>query len=210
MKKLIVFTLALVVVANLLASCKKKPVQFDDIDFSAVSAESFQVTDEETDYVLLDVADYGQILIRLYPDVAPETVKNFKKLVSEKFYDGLIFHRVIKNFMIQGGDPNGDGTGGSPDTIKGEFSKNGVENNLKHLRGVVSMARRSNDMNSASSQFFICHQAYTAGNGEYAAFGYVVYGMDTVDKIASVRTNSSDKPTTDVVITSARFAEVSK
>ena len=94
MKKLIVFTLALVVVANLLASCKKKPVQFDDIDFSAVSADSFQVTDEETDYVLLDVADYGQILIRLYPDVAPGTVKNFKKLVSEKFYDGLSFHRV--------------------------------------------------------------------------------------------------------------------
>ena len=195
MKKLIVFTLALVVVANLLASCKKKPVQFDDIDFSAVSADSFQVTDEETDYVLLDVADYGQILIRLYPDVAPETVKNFKKLVSEKFYDGLTFHRVIKNFMIQGGDPNGDGTGGSPDTIKGEFSKNGVENNLKHLRGVVSMARRSNDMNSASSQFFIClDDSCKALDGYYAAFGRVVDGMDVVDRIASVPTDSGDYP----------------
>ena len=172
-------------------------------NFDAVS-----LSDTATDYVLLDVANYGKILVRLFPDVAPETVQNFKALVSEGFYDGLIFHRVIENFMIQGGDPKGDGTGGSPKNIKGEFKNNGFENNLKHLRGVVSMARRGDDMNSASSQFFICHQNFASGNGDYAAFGYVVYGMETVDKIARVKTNSGDKPQTDVVITSTKFANV--
>lgn len=183
--------------------------KYSEMDFSEIAyIDRVSVVNEPTDYVLFDVADYGKILIRLYPDVAPETVANFKMLVSQNFYDGLIFHRVIQNFMIQGGDPSGDGTGGSPDTIKGEFSNNGFENNLKHVRGVVSMARLGNDMDSASSQFFICHQNTASLNGDYAAFGFVVYGMNTVDKIAKVQTNSNDKPLQNVVITSARFVSV--
>ena len=154
----------------------------------------------ENPLVLIDVKDKGKIVVELYPDVAPITVKNFKKLVSQGFYDGLIFHRVIEGFVIQGGDPEGTGMGGSADTIKGEFSANGVENNLKHQRGVISMARNSISMDSASSQFFIMHQDAPSLDGQYAAFGKVVYGMDVVDEIASVQTNSNDKPTEDVVM----------
>ena len=145
----------------------------------------------------------------LYPDVAPITVDNFVKLCTEKFYDGIIFHRVIEGFMIQGGDPDGDGSGGSKDTIKGEFNSNGFANNLIHKRGVVSMAR-TNDPDSASSQFFIVHKDYPSLNGKYASFGYVVYGMDVVDDIAEMRTNSNDRPVLDVVMTSVRFAKVAK
>ena len=153
----------------------------------------------ENPLVLIDVKGKGKIVVELYPDVAPITVKNFKKLVSQGFYDGLIFHRVIEGFVIQGGDPEGTGMGGSADTIKGEFSANGVKNDLKHQRGVISMAR-SNAMDSASSQFFIMHQDAPSLDGQYAAFGKVVYGMDVVDEIASVQTNSNDKPTEDVVM----------
>lgn len=124
----------------------------------------------------------GTIKAELYPDVAPITVANFQKLVGEGFYDGLTFHRIIEGFMIQGGDPKGNGTGGSPDKIKGEFLANGVENNLKHERGVLSMAR-SNAMDSASSQFFIMQEAATHLDGLYAAFGKVTEGMEVVDKI---------------------------
>ena len=154
----------------------------------------------ENPLVLIDVKGKGKIVVELYPDVAPITVKNFKKLVSQGFYDGLIFHRVIEGFVIQGGDPEGTGMGGSADTIKGEFSANGVKNDLKHQRGVISMARNSISMDSASSQFFIMHQDAPSLDGQYAAFGKVVYGMDVVDEIASVQTNSNDKPTEDVVM----------
>ena len=210
MKRIICLTLAILMLAISLASCdKNKTPTFEDIDLSTIdSLDNVSVTDKETDYVLITVQNYGQILVRLFPDVAPETVANFKKLVSENFYDGLIFHRVIKNFMIQGGDPEGTGAGGSPDNIKGEFANNGFENNLKHVRGVVSMARRGNDMNSASSQFFICQKDYARGDGDYAAFGFAAYGMDVVDKIANVRTNASDKPYVRVTIESIEFAEV--
>lgn len=208
MKKLLCLIIAILTVAFAATSCTSSAVEFGDIDFSVVTDMSkVTTTDKKTDYVLLDVADYGQILIRLYPDVAPKTVKNFKKLVADGFYDGLIFHRVIEDFVIQGGDPKGDGTGGSSKTIKGEFNENGVRNNLRHIRGVVSMAR-SNKMDSASSQFFICHADANNLNGKYASFGFVVSGMDVVDKIAAVDTSSSDKPYTDVVITSAKFANV--
>ena len=173
--------------------------KYDDIS-------NFEYCEEQTDYVMIDVTGYGKILVRLYPDVAPATVENFKSLVSEGFYDGLIFHRVIENFMIQGGDPLGTGTGGSDKNIVGEFESNGFENNLPHVAGVVSMAR-ANDPNSASSQFFICHKTSEHLDGEYAAFGYVVYGQNVVNKIAKVSTNSSDKPLTDVVITSIRFVK---
>lgn len=162
--------------------------------------------------VLIDVKDYGKITVELYPDVAPVTVRNFKKLVNEGFYDGLIFHRVIEDFMIQGGCPVGDGTGGQTDAkgnrinIKGEFSANNFKNTLNHTRGVISMAR-SDDPNSASSQFFICHQSAAHLNGKYASFGKVTSGMEVVDAIAAVPTNENDKPLTDVVITSITFAE---
>jgi len=187
--------------------CDKKAPAHEELDFTPVSLEQVKETDKETDYVVIDVKDYGKIVIRLYPDVAPESVKNFKKLVSQKFYDGIIFHRVIENFMIQGGDPDGDGSGGSPQTIKGEFESNGFENNLRHVRGVVSMAR-TNVKDSASSQFFICHQGASHLDGDYAAFGYVVCGMDVVDAIAKVATNANDKPRTDVVMSTVRFAEI--
>ena len=130
----------------------------------------------------IKVKDYGTIEVELDGDTAPITVANFIKLVNEKFYDGLTFHRIMSGFMIQGGDPLGNGTGGSDETIKGEFSSNGVENNISHKRGVISLAR-SSEPDSASSQFFIMHQDSTYLDGEYAAFGKVTKGMKVVDKI---------------------------
>lgn len=141
--------------------------------------------------VLITVKDYGNIKLELNADTAPITVTNFVNLVNQKFYDGLTFHRIIKDFMIQGGDPNHNGTGGSDKTIKGEFSENGITNNLSHKRGVISMAR-SNEMNSASSQFFIVHEDSTFLDGKYAAFGVVTEGMDVVDKIANSVTPIDD------------------
>ena len=129
----------------------------------------------------------GTITAELYPEVAPNTVKNFISLAGKGYYDGLIFHRVIKGFMIQGGCPNGNGMGGPGYSIKGEFSQNGFQNDLKHTAGVLSMAR-SMMPNSAGSQFFIMHKAAPHLDGEYAAFGKVIEGMDVVDKIASVKT----------------------
>jgi peptidyl-prolyl cis-trans isomerase B (cyclophilin B) len=143
--------------------------------------------------VIITMEDGSQIKLELDREAAPITVANFEKLVSEGFYDGLIFHRVISGFMIQGGDPTGTGMGGSNETIKGEFKANGIENNLSHKRGVISMAR-SSKYDSASSQFFICHADATFLDGSYAAFGRVVEGMETVDKIASVKTDAKDRP----------------
>ena len=139
-------------------------------------------------------------VIETAPQYAPETVKNFLTLVESGFYDGLTFHRIIAGFMAQGGDPKGNGTGGSGKTIKGEFADNGfAQNTLSHTRGVVSMAR-SNQPNSASSQFFICYEDVTYLDGQYAAFGKVVEGMETVDEFLKTPTNSSDKPTTPIVM----------
>ena len=135
-----------------------------------------------TNHIESEVRDYGTIKAELYGNIAPITVENFVKLVREGFYDGLTFHRIISGFMIQGGDPNGNGTGGSSQTIKGEFSANGVENPLKHTRGVLSMARSSLP-DSASSQFFIMHQDAPHLDGQYASFGKVTEGMDIVDAI---------------------------
>ncbi len=143
--------------------------------------------------VEIEMENGKKIRLELCPEYAPLTCENFLNLVREGFYDGLIFHRVIAGFMIQGGDPLGTGYGGSKKTIKGEFRSNGVNNPLSHERGVISMAR-SSDPNSASSQFFICHADATFLDGQYAAFGRVTEGMDVVDEIASVRTNFSDKP----------------
>ena len=135
--------------------------------------------------VEINVKDYGVIKLDLDANTAPITVTNFVNLVNDKFYDGLTFHRIMENFMIQGGDPDHNGTGGSSKTIKGEFSSNGVKNDISHTRGTISMARSSGDNNSASSQFFIVHQDSTFLDGNYAAFGHVTEGMEVVDKIAT-------------------------
>ncbi|MBQ3182724.1 MAG: peptidylprolyl isomerase [Clostridia bacterium] len=143
--------------------------------------------------VKIEMMDGGVITLELDAKAAPITVANFEKLVKEGFYDGLIFHRVIAGFMIQGGDPTGTGMGGSEETIKGEFAINGVNNPIRHERGVISMAR-TQIPDSASSQFFICHADAFFLDGQYAAFGKVVDGIEVVDKIASVDTDYMDKP----------------
>ncbi len=147
----------------------------------------------------------GEIKLELYPDVAPITVQNFVDLVSQKFYDGLIFHRVISGFMIQGGDPTGTGMGGPGHRIKGEFALNGVRNPLSHTRGVISMAR-SQDPNSAGSQFFIMHADGKFLDGQYAAFGKVTEGIEVIDRIAETRTNASDRPLEEQKIKTIRLA----
>ena len=143
--------------------------------------------------IIIELENGKEIEIELYPDIAPISCENFEKLVTEKFYDGLTFHRVIPGFMIQGGCPEGTGTGGPGWKIKGEFLANGVPNNLKHTRGVLSMARAM-DPNSAGSQFFIMHEDSPHLDGQYAAFGKVVSGMDAVDEIANTDTDWHDKP----------------
>ena len=148
----------------------------------------------------------GIIDIELYEDKAPITAANFKELVSNGFYDGLIFHRVIAGFMIQGGDPTGTGCGGSGKNIKGEFSANGFNNPISHERGVISMARSQN-FNSASSQFFIMHADGKFLDGQYAAFGKVISGMETVDEIAGIKTDYSDRPVIDMRIKKATLIE---
>lgn len=145
--------------------------------------------------------DFGSVEAELYPHIAPNTVNNFIYLANSNFYNGLTFHRIIKNFMIQGGDPNGTGTGGPGYTIKGEFTKNKFRNNLSHTEGVLSMARSQNK-NSAGSQFFIVTKSNPHLNGNYATFGKVISGMDIVYNIENVKTGSMDKPVKDVVIES--------
>ncbi|MBO4954065.1 MAG: peptidylprolyl isomerase [Clostridia bacterium] len=147
-----------------------------------------------------------QIKFKLYPDKAPITVENFIKLANEGFYNGLIFQRVIEGFMIQGGCPNGTGTGGPGYSIKGEFAANGVENNIKHTRGVVSMARAM-DPNSAGSQFFIMHQDAPHLDGQYAAFDMVFEGLETVDEIATTPTGMMDRPIQEQKIKTVTIAE---
>lgn len=160
----------------------------------------------ETIKIVITMENGDQIEANLYPTIAPKTVENFVKLVNEKFYDGLIFHRVIPGFMIQGGDPLGNGMGGSKEQIYGEFKQNGFINNLKHTRGVLSMARAMNP-NSASSQFFIMHADAPHLDGSYAAFGMVTKGIEVVDKIASEKTDFRDKPKKDQRMKSIRVVE---
>ena len=149
--------------------------------------------------VTIQMKDGGVMKAELYPDIAPITVQNFIDLASKGFYNGLIFHRVISGFMIQGGDPEGIGIGGPGYCIKGEFAANGFKNDLKHTRGVLSMAR-AGDPNSAGSQFFIMHEDAPFLDGQYAAFGKLIEGIEEVDKIASVKTDYHDKPLEDQVI----------
>ncbi len=156
--------------------------------------------------VRIEMENGGIIELELYPETAPITVANFEKLVRQGFYDGLIFHRVISGFMIQGGDPEGTGMGGSDENIKGEFLANGVKNDLSHTRGVISMARASNP-NSASSQFFIMHADGTFLDGQYAAFGKVTKGIEVVDQIAETPTDRRDRPIMEQRIKTIRLIE---
>lgn len=149
--------------------------------------------------IKIEVKGFGTIMVELDKEAAPKTVENFEKLVSEGFYDGLTFHRIIKGFMIQGGDPLGNGTGDSKVKIPGEFKSNGWDNPISHERGVISMARAQNP-NSASCQFFIVHEDSKFLDGDYAAFGHVTEGMEVVDAIASVDTYPNDMPSKKVVI----------
>lgn len=196
-------------------SCSKGKPVIDAVD------PNYRATETVTDFVRMtvqytdgnDVFRQGEIIVQLYADIAPITVANFQKLVGEGFYNGLTFHRVVSGFMIQGGDPNGDGSGGST-PIKGEFSENGVTNNLSHKRGVISMARLGHDMDSASSQFFIVHQDNPDSlDGKYAGFGEVVSGMATVDGIAGTevykKTGAYEKstPVNPITILKAEFVE---
>ena len=171
--KKIIAILSAAILTLTFCSCSKRQSEFDSDTGSGYG----------THHAVITVKDYGDIKLVLDGDTAPITVKNFVELAKSGFYDGLTFHRIIKGFMIQGGDPKGNGTGGSDKTIRGEFSKNGVENNISHKRGVISMARLQ-DNNSASSQFFIMHEDGDYLDGSYAAFGHVTEGMDVVDKIA--------------------------
>ena len=166
-----------------------KNVSSAAVSSPAADADSNVASDNEDSdllsgkhHVKIKVKDYGTISVELDADVAPITVTNFVDLAKDGFYDGLTFHRIISGFMIQGGDPLGNGTGGSDKTIKGEFSENGVENSISHVRGTISMAR-SQDYDSASSQFFIMHKDNPGLDGQYAAFGTVTKGMEVVDKI---------------------------
>ena len=191
MKKKFSFLLVLAVLVMVLSACggsKSDTTSETKAPKATETAEATKKPESKTTdtkgkhHAKIKVKDYGTIEVELDGDTAPITVANFVKLVNEKFYDGLTFHRIMSGFMIQGGDPLGNGTGGSDETIKGEFSSNGVENNISHKRGVISMAR-SSEPDSASSQFFIMHQDADYLDGQYAAFGKVTKGMSVVDKI---------------------------
>ncbi len=211
MKKILISLLSLCLCLSAVLSfggCKsenetKNPTQSSE---DTASYDAFAVTDTQTNYVKMTVKGFGDMILELYPETAPTSVANFQKLVGEKFYDGLTFHRIVSGFMIQGGAPT---NGQSPATIKGEFLENGFANNLSHTRGVLSMAR-SSAPNSASSQFFIMHKTNTSLDGRYAAFGKLIAGYAVLDQIASVKTeyNSSGEnssPVDTIVIQSVVF-----
>jgi peptidyl-prolyl cis-trans isomerase B (cyclophilin B) len=198
-------------VGIMLVSCQNKELpEHQDTQQGTLQNISFNEASEQTNFVKIEMMDGGIMIAELYPETAPITVANFKMLVSKEFYNGLVFHRVIQDFVIQTGDPTGLGTGGSKDKIKGEFGINGFANNLSHEKGVLSMAR-TNDPNSASSQFFICHGDCRGSlDGKYAAFGKLIAGFDVLDKIASTKTNASDRPIEEQQISSIKFVNVTK
>nr|WP_317427780.1 peptidylprolyl isomerase [uncultured Blautia sp.] len=188
MRKIIGMFAAGMLSLSLLAGCGS--TKEEDTKEQKPQTEKQETADTETKEKIMaeiKVKDYGTITVALEPEYAPITVENFVKLAKDGFYDGLTFHRIMEGFMMQGGDPNGDGTGGAEETIKGEFSENGVDNPLSHTRGAISMAR-SQMPDSASSQFFIVHEDSPHLDGQYAAFGYVTEGMDVVDKICTETT----------------------
>ena len=218
------------IVALMLVACVAGVIiyQITNRPVTHLADDAYVVTNEVTNLVKLNISYTDKdgvkrkddIVVELDAENAPITVANFQNLVAQGFYNGLIFHRVIESFMIQGGCPNGNGTGGADKDIKGEFSANGVENNIKHVRGTISMAREgerrdsagnviSTGYDTASSQFFIVHQTSASNtkslDGNYAAFGQVVFGLETVDRIAELETDTNDQPISDVVINFATF-----
>jgi len=206
MKKLLI--LALCLVLTVLSGCSALNTAAPKATEAPVAqqqADSAQTASGANPVATIEIENFGKIVVELYPDVAPITVENFVNLAKEGFYDGLTFHRIISGFMIQGGCPQGTGTGGPGHTIKGEFALNGIKNDLSHTRGVISMAR-ANDPDSAGSQFFIVHQDSTFLDGQYAAFGKVIEGLDVVDAVASTPTYASDKPKKKVVIKTITIA----
>ena len=213
-RKLISILFMLLAVLTITACGKEKEseekVVKEEILEGIVDDYKFTVTDEVTDRVRIQMNNGDIMLVVLSNSQTPITIENFKNHVQKGTYDGLIFHRVIEDFMIQGGDPTGTGFGDdSIPTIKGEFSSNGVQNDMKHTRGVISMAR-SNDPNSASTQFFIVHKDSSHLDGSYAAFGKVFAGFDTLDKIATVDTDGNDRPLKEQKIKSIKFITVEK
>ena len=218
MKKIIALLLAVMMCTVLFAGCTNKADESEtttaEIKYEATEEETMPSTEaaddeerfEEAVQAIITMESGDTIKLELYPDIAPITVENFTTLASEGFYNGLTFHRIISGFMIQGGCPKGNGTGGPGYSIKGEFSANGVKNDLKHTRGVISMAR-SQMPDSAGSQFFIMHEDSPWLDGQYAAFGKVVEGIEVVDKIASVQTDMYDAPLEKVVIETIAIVE---
>ena len=227
MKRFVKVLCCIITVITLLAVSVSCGVEYDtsltgegmNVRMSAVASEidKYEVSDfvpskQKSDYVLITVKNYGEIVVALRSDIAPITVKNFKSLVEKKFYDGMVFHRVIENFMIQGGGYAYVGNQlaeRDASEIKGEFTENGVINNLAHVRGVISMAR-TNEPNSASSQFFIMHQESTGLNNKYASFGYVLAGMSVVDAIATCECEgdaNAPVPVEPVIIESIVFVQ---
>ena len=185
MKKILAFTFIMLICILCLCSCNNSGSGKETYGEKFTAGIGIDTTGHKLHHVEITVKNYGIITLTLDETIAPITVQNFVKLANEGFYDGLTFHRIMEGFMMQGGDPNADGTGGSPNTIKGEFAINGVSNPIPHVRGVISMARLSYPYDSASSQFFIMHRDYSGLNGSYAAFGWVTSGMEFVDAICA-------------------------
>lgn len=217
MKKTIICAVLILAMVFGLTACGETEGEYkvnDEVKIVLNDENVTEITDNGSDTtsirkknvkVRFELEEGGVFVMELYPEYAPKTVKNFLNLVYDEFYNGITFHRVIPGFMAQAGDPEGTGMGGSDEKIKGEFASNGYDKNtLKHERGTVSMAR-TNDPDSASSQFFICFEEAPHLDGEYAAFGKVVYGMKNVDKIAESAVDENDKPLIDVVIKSAKI-----
>lgn len=212
-----IVAIALTVAVCMLTACgtaKETDTTISDGDVNMMNLSKYEETGHPI--AVIEMQDGGNIIVELYDDVAPNTVKSFISLANKGFYDGLIFHRVIQGFMIQGGDPNGNGTGGPGYCIPGEFSANGHNNTISHTRGTISMGRRGSQYadylyyDTAGCQFFICDADSTFLDGNYASFGRVVEGMDIVDRIAGVQTNSSDKPLTDQIMKSVRVETFGK
>lgn len=212
MKRIICCIFSLLLVCSVFVSCGNNPGNETD----SSDSNNYELTNPENPVATIEMKDGGVMKIELFYDKAPNTVKNFISLASKGFYDGLIFHRVIPGFMIQGGDPNGNGSGGPGYNIVGEFANNGIDTGLLHKRGYVSMARKGNPYNPAScyntagSQFFIMVDDHESLDGDYAVFGYCFEGMNIADSIVSQKTNSDDKPLKDVVIKQIRVDAGSK
>ena len=215
-KKILISAVAMAAALSLMTGC----IKYEDPNQAARDAAAARLSAYEEEaaplrdglhHVEMDIQDYGTIYIELDADAAPITTHNFMDLASSGFYNGLTFHRIISGFMIQGGDPNGDGTGGSGHTIIGEFANNGIENPISHTRGAIAMGRNAQNMDSASSQFYIVHEDYQSIDGNYATFGHVTEGMEIVDAICENTVNSGPNgavaPEDQPVITEVRVID---